>query len=805
MTSATRDSVVKSIEALLVEAKNLSDDIFEDQKNLRPFQNHIIGLKNDTTAPLERVLGEICCQPHQSTAVMIALEGKWLELLADGKPKTAQDISSATGAEVQLIVRIMRVLTATDVIVEQGYQTYLATPLTQILLDPGWANGLRHFFDHCGPSLINLPSYLKRNGYKIPQDVKTGPFSDAWGGRNTWELYDDEPARGKVFNSFMTKAREGTSMWTNIYPAEVKLCRSCERSNDAVLLVDIGGGRGHVLMDFVKEPSHRVGRSILQDQPAALGDTETLKHQGIEAIAYDFFTPQPIKVAIGHFLYDSLAQLYLHRRQGCLEPEACLPVIHSALSSLKTGLVVLGFALEHKWHYMITAVAWGMYVFGKIITSVGVVAYQLNAYPKEGEEVGAWINLPRTGGGFIVAYFQVRWAAKTGAAACFGTQAAVYAVAVPIVVIPQVWGKHFILEDVGGKSFYLPRSDLSNARLLSKTFAAVATERLFHSIPLWMHSSSLEAITNLSHSSTLRKFVRHIVFSTIQVKDHEDEEVYLSRVKKHLELQTDSLSLVALKYGQHKKAYHAALEDQEYLMEGGLALKILTRAFRGFPNLKQVTIDDDNSQIGYRQLTRDFGDFKAADLFTCDGIETVPELILALSEAGVWLSDLRIGPQKEFDSSCYTQNLFSIFNSISYPKRLCSNAMFMTFCRPEISTHAGRVLQQLRTLEISELVVRDDRSDLLKMARAIKTLVELSHRLESVNIMEISSGYISSDVQQLSVENLFCTIASCYTLRIVSLNYLTITNHQTFVSFVKLHASCLREGYFNSFDLADVK
>ena len=42
-------------------------------------------------------------QPHQSAAVRIALEGGWLQVLADGTPKTAQDISSATGAEVQLI------------------------------------------------------------------------------------------------------------------------------------------------------------------------------------------------------------------------------------------------------------------------------------------------------------------------------------------------------------------------------------------------------------------------------------------------------------------------------------------------------------------------------------------------------------------------------------------------------------------------------------------------------------------------------------------------------------------------------
>lgn len=38
----------------------------------------------------------------------------------------------------------MMVLTATDVVSEKGPQTYAATPTTQLLLDPGWANGLRH-------------------------------------------------------------------------------------------------------------------------------------------------------------------------------------------------------------------------------------------------------------------------------------------------------------------------------------------------------------------------------------------------------------------------------------------------------------------------------------------------------------------------------------------------------------------------------------------------------------------------------------------------------------------------------------
>ena len=165
-----------------------------------------------------------------------------------------------------------------------------------------------------------------------------------------------------------------------------------------------------------------------------------------QILGFFFFAPVVAAVlaeAIGHYLHDTLAALYIRHHRGRLEPEARLSVIYFALPFLLVGLVVLGFALERKWHYMVTAVAWGMYVFGTMIVSVGVSAYQLDAYPRESGEVGAWINFSRTAGGFIVAYFQVRWVGKVGAEACFGTQAAVCAAVVPIVVILQIWGKTF--------------------------------------------------------------------------------------------------------------------------------------------------------------------------------------------------------------------------------------------------------------------------------------------------------------------------------------------------------------------------
>ena len=105
------------------------------------------------------------------------------------------------------------------------------------------------------------------------------------------------------------------------------------------------------------------------------------------------------------------------------------------------GLVLLGFCLERSYHYMVTSVAWGMYVFGIMITTVGVNAYNLDSYPEGSGEVTAWINMARTTGGFIVSYFQVQWAQSLGTEVSFGTQAAIVGAMFFLIVLLQVWGK----------------------------------------------------------------------------------------------------------------------------------------------------------------------------------------------------------------------------------------------------------------------------------------------------------------------------------------------------------------------------
>lgn len=93
----------------------------------------------------------------------------------------------------------------------------------------------------------------------------------------------------------MKKWKEGLGMWFDRYPVETQLSDAYDKSEEVVLLLDVGGGKGHVLQEFVNQRGRRKNRLIVQDLPTALGVAEELQPLGIEAMSYDFFTPQPVK------------------------------------------------------------------------------------------------------------------------------------------------------------------------------------------------------------------------------------------------------------------------------------------------------------------------------------------------------------------------------------------------------------------------------------------------------------------------------------------------------------------------------
>ena len=80
----------------------------------------------------------------------------------------------------------------------------------------------------------------------------------------------------------------------DFYPVQTSLIRGARIDADAVLLVDVGGSLGHDLVEFRRKHPRAPGRLVLQDLPAVVEQVKEIE-DGIESMAHDFFTDQPIK------------------------------------------------------------------------------------------------------------------------------------------------------------------------------------------------------------------------------------------------------------------------------------------------------------------------------------------------------------------------------------------------------------------------------------------------------------------------------------------------------------------------------
>lgn len=89
--------------------------------------------------------------------------------------------------------------------------------------------------------------------------------------------------------------QKATLNWVDWYDIQQLIVEgSYEKSQDAVLLVDVGGGEGHYSWQFRQKFPEAPGRVILQDLPQVIASIKKPPN-GVELAPHDFFTPQPVK------------------------------------------------------------------------------------------------------------------------------------------------------------------------------------------------------------------------------------------------------------------------------------------------------------------------------------------------------------------------------------------------------------------------------------------------------------------------------------------------------------------------------
>ena len=97
----------------------------------------------------------------------------------------------------------------------------------------------------------------------------------------------------------MAEQAVGRPNFLDYYPATEQLIHGFRTGENQVMLVDVGGATGEEALEFRRRYPSAPGRLLVQDRPSVIEQLpDTL---GLEKMAHDFFTPQPIRGARAYY------------------------------------------------------------------------------------------------------------------------------------------------------------------------------------------------------------------------------------------------------------------------------------------------------------------------------------------------------------------------------------------------------------------------------------------------------------------------------------------------------------------------
>ncbi|RDH29264.1 S-adenosyl-L-methionine-dependent methyltransferase [Aspergillus welwitschiae] len=286
--------------------------------------------------PIQTVLN-ICWAHHPLVAIRTAIGmGVFDAFVASGGAELSlEQLNEKTKGDKDLLARIMRLLVANRLFTETGVDKYQPQPLAL-----AFATGappsevIKNFHVNFRASAFTH-DFLEARGYRSPDDAYDTPFQLAYGTKlHHFEWLAQDPAEQHAFNTVMetsNRAVEG-AQWYDFYPWQERLSLATgdKAQESRVLLVDIGGGKGHDLQAF-KQKKSPAGRLVLQDLPEVIRDIKGPLAEGVEAVSYSMFDVQPVRGAKAYYMRtvlhdwpDKQALQALHRVREAMADDSVL-------------------------------------------------------------------------------------------------------------------------------------------------------------------------------------------------------------------------------------------------------------------------------------------------------------------------------------------------------------------------------------------------------------------------------------------------------------------------------------------------
>ncbi|MCJ1347010.1 hypothetical protein MMC31_005230 [Peltigera leucophlebia] len=288
----------QQIQQAIVDLSTPKGAIEEDSRNLT------LSLAKKLVVALEKP-DDVVMRYISEVRLQLCIDLRLFHVLVEheGVPVSASQLAELSKTELLLIVRIMRVISSIGFAAELDEQTYMATPLTKAITNPALEGGMKLCYDQLMLVQYKMLDYFRVHGYKSPIDPLNSPFQFTFAtDLPFFEYLSQNPETLKDFNTFMAKNRGGRKHWIDWFPVASQILSAIPSAENDILLVDVGGGKGHDLERFLSKYPQTKGRLVLQDLPSTINSIQQLSPD-IRPMSHDFFTPQPLKGARAYYMH----------------------------------------------------------------------------------------------------------------------------------------------------------------------------------------------------------------------------------------------------------------------------------------------------------------------------------------------------------------------------------------------------------------------------------------------------------------------------------------------------------------------
>lgn len=322
------DEILSSLDDLETCSDQINVAATADSQKRAEVVRRLKALARHLQTPIE-LAWDIFFQPHQLSVSLTALEAGWLHSIhnAGEQGVSADKIAESSQSDPSLIRRMLRYLASTGIVKEVERNTYAPALLCSLFCKAPLSAGLRHAGRDYAVPLSAMPQYFVDNGYQSPTPVERGIYRYATG-TTFFEHLSQTPSAAEAFDTFMTAAKSNKKSWLEVFPVESLRVDSPKD----ILLVDVGGGRGHELAELaVKKDSLCLkGKLILQDREDVLKGVPNEWRSFFTAQSQDLFTPQ------GEATYNARAY-YLRNILHGWPDEDCIVLLRHLRDAMKVS------------------------------------------------------------------------------------------------------------------------------------------------------------------------------------------------------------------------------------------------------------------------------------------------------------------------------------------------------------------------------------------------------------------------------------------------------------------------------------